>query len=166
MIKHILVIISSAVLLSGCATGNSYVEPTGQPVATIQDYNVDRGLTNWDMASIVSIDNKSVSPSVSQALLGSDAKGNIIAVTPGQHTFVVSTQFARSFFGGANEAYSEVRATLLANNHYRINENVQDSHVLIWITNLNGQVVSPVVSEPFHAVTSQTVYMPVVTGHK
>ncbi len=166
MNKLILAIISCTVILSGCATGSSYVEPTSQPVATIQNYNLDNGLTNWDMARIVSIDNKNVGASLSQELLGSDAKGDTITITPGQHTFVVYTQFARSFFGGANEAYSEVTTTLAANNHYKINEKVQDSHVLIWIANLNGHVTSPIVSEPFHTVTTQTVYMPVVTGRK
>jgi hypothetical protein len=160
--KKIIFVILGAGVLSGCATTSMYVVPVNnQPTSSIRSYELRKGISHWDQARIVSIDNKYVSYT-KEDLLGISIKNKKIPVVAGPHTFDISTTFNRGLFSGVSEAYSEVNAILVAGNDYQVNEAVEGTHVKVWITNQNGKIVSPIVAEPFHAKPVQTIYTPII----
>lgn len=169
--KKVIIPILLTMFLSSCATTSTYQEPTPSEVktaATIQGFEHSKGFANWHAGRVTAIDNKSISYSMAD-FLGTATENTQIPVLPGTHTFVVHSKFVThfSFFPGEDdgpfETITEIQATLLPQQHYHLNGQVDNSHILLWIEDANNKRISNVVSASYHQVPRDNyVYMPTV----
>jgi len=143
-------------ILTGCASVNSYHEPSttgNQSLATISGSSTRGGVFAWTNTLISAIDNKPVN----MLLWSNESK---IRVVPGAHLFVVDAGFNRSFSNGPYSGTVEVRAFLKPGINYRAVCKPENEFVNVWIEDGSGQRVSDIISGKY-AATSIPVVVPI-----
>ena len=132
-----------SVLLTGCASFNSYTEPkTGsQPLATVSGSSYRNGLFDWNTNMVTSVDDKQIGMVWSE-----DSKINVI---PGSHSFVISSQFNRGFGTGPYSSITELRATLKPGTSYRFTSKPQGASLKVWAEDDHGQRISNIASSNY-----------------
>lgn len=157
-----LIIFFMSILLIACAN-TTYKVPKADPsnkqkLATVCGNSERKGFYTWQNSQILSIDNKDVS-------YGFKSKTSYkIPVTAKQeHTFVINTQFNRSFSGGGPYvAMQDLKAKLEPGMDYKVKEAVDGAKVNVWLENLAGKRISSISSAPYSANPINTVVIPIL----
>ncbi|MDX1900718.1 MAG: hypothetical protein SFW66_01780 [Gammaproteobacteria bacterium] len=147
----------SLMSLVGCASVNSYVEPKSgsEPLATVSGSSTREGVFDWSSFMVNSIDNKHVGMVWSEK--------SKINVKPGQHLFVIGSQFNRGLGDGPYSSLTEVYATLKPGMDYKFIGQPRGAHMRVWAT-ASGQKVSKVGSS-LYQLTPQPTIVPVIINN-
>lgn len=158
MKTRMIILSAIAVLLTGCATTNSYQEPnTSTKSATVSGSSVRNGMFDWSDTSIDSIDNKSVN-----SFWSNTAK---VRVQPGMHQFVIATNYNKQFLGnGPFVAMTEVRVNVQPYKNYHFASKVNGTTVSVWAADDLGRQVSSAGSS-HSAVAPRSYVVPIIISN-
>ena len=156
---RVILLLAMALAVPGCATGPIYDPPSEnkEGLATIRGHSHRTGVFQWENYRIDLIDNQTVS-----YILRSETSYEI-PVHPGEHSFVIFSQFNRSFWSGSCpcQAFVQIEATLEPGKAYRLNGKVEGVDVRVWIEEeQSGERISEIAKGGYRP-SPRDVFIPV-----
>lgn len=149
---------AAAIVFSGCASTNSYVQPATTDAAWVSGKSVHTAFADWESLLVTTVDNKFVPVS----FFSQSAKARL-ALTPETHRLVVHATFNRQLAGpGPFEAFVVLSFEPQPGGNYQLGGGVRDNVVDAWMEDRStGERVSEIVSAPYQTQPQTTTYTPV-----
>lgn len=160
--SKILSVLIMLLSLVGCA--NIYTAPnpgsTSQPLVSIRGSYQSTGIAHWQVAVIDSVDNKNVSY-LFHDWSGSQLSKRSISVTSNMpHNFIIKVAFNQKLLsGGPSVGLVEINTSLKPGKNYQVKGSFEGNHVMAWIVDDTGAVVSPVATGVYQHEHTKIVYV-------
>lgn len=118
-----------ALVLAGCTTATSYIDPTGPDIATVTGTKVEREAFDWDDFFPLVIDGRYT---YRKGVLFGGTNATPIPMSPGGHKLVIEALFMRGL-GQRFEAYVPLNVQLLPTHKYRVRGIIKDNLAEVWL---------------------------------